>query len=211
MISFDDERFIEDLSEIQKRYLNLSRRCEMYRAALESPDKWAVPNIETKDGQFQYIPFDLEGLADIFMDLADTLPDDPDFSHSRQPIRPLSLVEVGCGIGRNLNLFRSQEMIPLSKIVGFDIVPEYIDVARRIYGFGNNAFVQDAMTFEYTGFDLIFFYRPFSDDALEAAFEEKLMASAKPGSVILGLNTETLHTSRLVAEFGTTGNCYKKL
>lgn len=211
MRSYETEQFIEDLKSIETRYLEMMRKCEIFKAALEAPDTWAVPEVESAEGQFQYIPYDLDGLADILLDLSVVLPDDPDFRHSRQPIRPLTLVEIGCGIGRNLSLFRTQKLIPIVKAVGFDIVPEYIETAQRIYGLGEDAFVDDAMKFDYSGFDLLFFYRPFSDDDMQIAFEELLMDSAKPGAIIIGLNTERMQSSRKVVEVGTNGSCYKKL
>ncbi|MEW9919899.1 hypothetical protein AB2B41_09805 [Marimonas sp. MJW-29] len=208
--SYEMERFIEDLDDIRKRYLEMLTRCEIMTAALEAPDQWAVPTIEGAEGLFQYIPYDLGGLIEIIQELATVLPDDPDFKHSQQPIRPLSLVEIGCGIGRNLNIFRNQQALPIVKAVGFDIVPEYIEVAQRIYGLGEDVFVNDAMDFDYRGFDLIF-YRPFSDDKMQRDFEEYLIDGVKPGAIIIGLNTERLQSSRKVRELDPSGNCYKKL
>ncbi len=211
MMSYEMERFIEDFESLKQRFQEMAQKCEIYEAALEAPDTWAVPSVETLDGSFQYIPYQLEGLAEIIIDLSKVLSDDPDFKHSRQPIRPMSFVEIGCGLARNLNIMRHQTMLPFSKTVGFDIVPEYIDAARVLYGLDEDVFVHDAMTFDYGGFDLLLFYRPFSDDKLEARFEEYLMDSVKPGAVIIGLNVERMEKSRKVAAIGTSGALYKKL
>ena len=210
-LEFEDERFLESIAEIKERYLKLVRKCEIYEAALEGPDEWAVPDIHSDEGQFHYIPYNLSDLADTILELAKILPEDPDFKHSRQPIRPVSFVEVGCGIGRNVNLMQRQQDVPITKAVGFDIVPEYIETARRIYGLDEDVFVQDAMTFDYGGFDLIFFYRPFSDDKLEVKFENHLIDSAKTGAVIIAMSNERFSKSRKVAEIGEAGTIYKKL
>lgn len=211
MISYEEERFVDNLDQLKQSYIDVARRCAVYETALEAVDTWAVPAIDGTDGQFQYIPYQIGSLVDAITELAMLLPDDPDFKHSHQPLRPMSFVEIGCGIGRNLNLVKHQALLPLVKAVGFDIVPEYIETAQRIFGLGEDVFVQDAMTFTYSGFDLIFFYRPFSDDALEAAFEDYLMDNAKPGAIIIGANTEIMHNSRKVAPIGEAGTLFKKL
>ncbi|MEP5731623.1 MAG: class I SAM-dependent methyltransferase [Sulfitobacter sp.] len=210
-LSYEDEQFIEDLDGIKKRYFEMARKCEIYEAALQAHDGWAVPETDGVDGSFQYIPYDLSGFAAVLIKLADLLPDDPDFRHSRQPIRPLSFCEVGCGIGRNLNIVKNQEILPVAKAVGFDIVPEYIETAQRLYDLGEDVFVHDAMAFDYGGFDLVFFYRPFSDDKLEAKFENHLIDSVKSGAVIIGMNTERMDKSRKVRMLEDFSDCYKKL
>ena len=211
MMIYELQRFAEDTASLNARYGEMVERCQIYEAALSAPDSWAVPVAENADGAYQYIPCPLETLAEILVDLNRHLPEDPDFRHSRQPIRPLSFLEIGCGIGRNLNLVGHQKLVPVSKAVGFDIIPAYIEVAQRLYGLGENVFVQDAMTFDYGGFDLVFFYRPFSDDDLETAFEKYLLDSVKPGAVIIGMNAEHLDGSRRVARFGDSGKLFKKL
>ncbi len=210
-MSYQEEQVLSDLDGLRKSYVEMIQKCAIYEAAIEAPDKWAVPLIDMREGSFQYIPYEISGLAEIIVELAGLLPDDPDFRHSRQPIRPLSFVEIGCGIGRNLNVLRHQELLPISKAVGFDIVPEYIEVARKIFGLGEDVFVEDAMAFDYSGFDLVFFYRPFSDDTLERKFEEYVMDSVKPGAVIIGLNTERMLKSRKVREIGDSSTLFKKL
>ena len=210
-MSYEAEQFIENFEDIRKAYMNMIRRCEIYQAALESADNWGVPDADTADGSFHYIPCLLSEFSDLIVELAEILPDDPDFKHSRQPIRPLTFVEVGCGIGRNLNMMRSQQLLPVAKAVGFDIVPEYIETARQHHGFGENVFVQDAMTFDYGGFDLVFFYRPFSDGDMERKFEEYLIDSVKTGAIIMGMTIEILDESRKVSPIGHSGTLYKKL
>lgn len=211
MISYEAEQFVESLDDIRKGYLSLLRKCEVYEAALEAADTWAVPDADLPDGSFHYIPYQLGNFADMILELAEYLPDDPDFKHSRQPVRPLTFVEVGCGIGRNLNIIRAQPLVPIAKAMGFDIVPQYIEVARQLYGLGENVFVDDALTFDYGGFDLIFFYRPFSEGDLEKKFEEHLIDSAKSGAVIIGMSVELLDNSRRVVEIGASGTLFKKL
>ena len=210
-MNFEEEQFIRELDGIRERFFEMIQKCEAYEAAIEAPDRWAIPEVEVDDGSYHYIPYQLDGVVELLLELAKILPDDPDFRHSHQPIRPLSLVEVGCGIGRNLNLFTHQQIIPLTKAVGFDIVPEYVETAKTLYGLGEEVFVQDAMTFDYKGFDIIFFYRPFSDEKLEAEFEEYLLEHTKPGAIIIGLNVERLDSSRMVASVGRSGSCYKRL
>ena len=210
-MSYEAEQFIESFDDIRQAYLNMIRKCEIYESALEAADGWSVPTAETTEGSFAYIPCLLSEFSDLIVELAEVLPDDPDFRHSRQPIRPLTFVEVGCGIGRNLNMMRAQGLVPIAKAVGFDVIPDYVETARRLHGFGENVFVQDAMTFDYAGFDLVFFYRPFSDGAMQIAFEEHLMDSVKPGAIIIGLTVEVLDSSRRVVQVGTSGSLYKKL
>ena len=67
------------------------------------------------------------------------------------------------------------------------------------------------MTFDYGGFDLVFFYRPFSEGDLERKFEEYLIDSIKTGSIIMGLTDEMLDESRRLAAVGHSGTLYKKL
>ena len=49
----------------------------------------------------------------------------------------------------------------------------------------------DAMTFDYSGFDVIYFYRPFRDSTLEAALERRIWRQAKPGAAVLACSAKT--------------------
>ncbi|MFK7838447.1 MAG: hypothetical protein AB8B60_19735 [Sulfitobacter sp.] len=211
MLSYDDERFLDDLEDIKKRYLMLQKKCEIYESALEGHDDWAVPDADGSEGSFLYIPYQLGGLAETLIELSRAMPDDPDFKHSQQPIRPLTFCEIGCGIGRNVNLVKRQEVLPVSKAVGFDIIPEYVETAQKLYGLGEDVFVHDAMTFDYSGFDLLFFYRPFVDDKLQIKFEKHLIESMKTGAILIGMSAEQLEKSRKLAPVGEVSDCYKKL
>lgn len=211
MLPYEAEQFLENLTDMKEKYLALLQKCEVYEAALERADGWAVPDTEEVPGSFHYIPYQLGGLVETLIDLAKLLPDDPDYRHSNQPIRPLTFVEVGCGIGRNLNLVRAQNLLPIAKSVGFDIVPEYVETAQKLFGLGKDVFVNDAMTFDYAPYDLIFFYRPFSEGELERKFEEYLIESAKSGAIIIGMSVEELDNSRRVMELGDSGCLFKVL
>lgn len=211
MRDFETERFVEEIDDLKKQFLNLAEKCRIYEAALSAPDKWAVPGIEEGEGRYAYIPIFMDNFADILVELDRALADDPDFRHSNSRYRPFSVIEIGCGIGRNLNILKHQELLPVAKAVGFDVVPEYVEVARVLYGFGDEVFVGDCMEQDYAGFDVMFFYRPFSDDDMETAFEKHLLSSAKTGSVIVGVSSVWLEHSRETMPLGESNQIYKKL
>lgn len=211
MQEFEIERFVEEIDDLKKQFLELAEKCRLYETALSAPDKWAVPSIDEGEGRYAYIPIFMDSFVEMLVELDRVLADDPDFRHSNSRYRPFSVIEIGCGIGRNLNVLKHQELLPVAKAVGFDVVPDYIKVAQQLYGFGEEVFVGDCMEQDYSGFDVMFFYRPFSDDDMETAFEKYLLSSAKTGSIIVGASSVWLENSRETMPLGDSSQIYKKL
>ncbi|MEM1431910.1 MAG: class I SAM-dependent methyltransferase [Pseudomonadota bacterium] len=179
------DRLLEIVDRAENRHGILIRIIEevytrRFERALET---LGAPN--TPKGSFAYIPISVDGLIDILVQVREFMEADARFLTEAGAIRPVSFLEVGCGPGRNLDLVRSSQVLPLERVAGFDIVQAYIDIGRDVFAFGEDVFTDDAMSFDYGGWDVIFTYRPFSDDAAEDAFERHLVATADPGAYII--------------------------
>jgi SAM-dependent methyltransferase len=67
---------------------------------------------------------------------------------------------------------------------GLEWSEQYVTLARKL--FPSTKTVQgDVLEFEYGDFDVVYYYGPFADEALQQRFEEKVEAELKSGGVIL--------------------------
>lgn len=98
-------------------------------------------------------------------------------------------VDVGCGIGTKVIL--AQTCYTWSGITltakGIEKDPRYVEIARKttLEACGRDAIVEaDALTHDYSPYDLIYFYRPLIDDLKQTALEKQIIETCKPGTVI---------------------------
>jgi SAM-dependent methyltransferase len=95
-------------------------------------------------------------------------------------------LDIGCGPGSKLLI--AQEHYGLDAY-GIDRVPEYVAAAREA---GLKADVADALDWTgYGDFDLIWFYRPMADPALQAQLEWHVWNSMAPGAIVACANLES--------------------
>lgn len=204
-------RALEDLQEVGKAAKATHEKNKILRASLNQLGVSAIMNVQAADGAYSYIPIDLDEFFDMLFTLETCLKDDPDYRHSEKPHRPLSFVEVGCGHGRNLHLLRSTDRFCMDKIVGFDIALEYIEAGRRYFDLEEDIFVGDAFEFDYGGFDVIYFYRPFSDSTKQKKFEKRVISTMKSGAYIVSSLNEALDKSRQLVPKDERGRIWKRL
>lgn len=96
--------------------------------------------------------------------------------------RRVKFVDVGCGIGSKLIL--ANDLSLGVDLVGIEIETSYAEVARKLVPSADIR-CQDAMTVDYSEFDVIYFYCPFRDLKKERALEEHIVNTAKSGAYIL--------------------------
>ncbi len=99
-------------------------------------------------------------------------------------------LDVGCGPGTKMAI--------AEKLFGFYVHGIEIDAgmafdaATRLAATDAHIEQGDAMHFEgYDGFDLIWLYRPFRDEALERELEQRVIDAMKPGAILAGGSWET--------------------
>ena len=208
---FELRRLMEDLDRLQVTMRRLSDQNLILQSAITQVGMHALGDAVVDEGAYNYIPIDLNQFFELMFDLERILTEDPDYAHTDKPHRPCTFLEVGCGIGRNLHVLRATDRFTLEKICGFDLVPNYIEAARRFFDLGEDAFVQDALTFDYGGFDIVYFYRPFSDDTLQKTFEDRLVTTMKRGAYIVASLDAELSNSRSLVAKGNSGLIWKRL
>jgi SAM-dependent methyltransferase len=201
---------VKDLDQARAAVSDLYEKVKIIVAAFTALEE-GVPWVEASDGAYHYIPVDISDYLQSLLDLECVLKNDPDYKHSDLPYRPCSFLEVGCGTGRNVFLLKHAERFRFSKIVGFDIAEPYVEHGRRIFGLGDDVFVDDCMTFDYGGFDVIHFYRPFSDDEQESAFEKHLVDTMKRSAFVIGHLDHELDKSRLLMRVHDSTKIWKRL
>jgi len=204
-------RALEDLEALRMAAQASHEKNKILRASLNQIGLSAVSDVQIKDGSYSYIPIDLDEFFDMMLRLEACLKDDPDYRHSAKPHRPVSFVEVGCGIGRNLHLLRSTDRFCMEKIVGFDIAPEYVEAGRRYFDLEEDIFVEDAFAFDYGGYDVVYYYRPFSDAAKQKKFEQRVISTMKTGAYIVASLNESLEKSRQLIPKDERGRIWKRL
>ena len=71
------------------------------------------------------------------------------------------------------------------KVTGIEVVPEYIELSRQFF---QSVRVEqaDLLTFDrYGEFDVVYYFAPFADEAVQADFEHRIERSLRPGGIIL--------------------------
>ncbi len=123
----------------------------------------------------------------------------------------MRLVEVGCGFGRTLALIRLADPIDWAELRGFDLNPALIEAGRRRLGLGRELTVADAMGYDFGAADVVYAYRPFIDDDLQARFEAHLQESMKVSAYLLSPMALRDPGARRLIPVGGGGTLYKKI
>jgi hypothetical protein len=118
-----------------------------------------------------------------------------------ETVRRATFIDVGSGLG---------DKVALAQCMGFEAhgveineflvkkanetVPFRVTDAKKylappVTAHGAEApptlYIADALTFDYRGFDVIYYYRPFSDMKLEEKLEKRIWQQAKPGAFVV--------------------------
>lgn len=99
---------------------------------------------------------------------------------------PVRFLDVGCGGG--LKVYSALRYC--DKAYGFDLDEGYVEAGRRLLAMDKaadaNIFAADALTFPgYGDFDIIYFYRPLSDESLLCQLEQRIAEHARPGTILV--------------------------
>ncbi len=99
---------------------------------------------------------------------------------------PLSFLDMGCGVG--LKLVQAAEYFEVVHGVEYD--SERAEVARSLIGKSrrvqDSAVQGDALTFDrYGRYDVIYAYKPLSDPELLQAMERRMIAQARPDTILI--------------------------
>lgn len=201
----------EQVSELATSVPQLLEKITLLQAAVNDFASNGLEEGDIPEQSHGYIPLDLgEFFASLFA-LEQVLMLDVDYRHAELRHRPCTFLEVGCGRGRLVHLLSCTDRFNFDKIHGFDISEPMIKSGQARYGLGNNLFVQDCMTFDYSGYDVVFFYRPLSDDDAQTAFETRLVETLKPGALILGAGEVSLEDNRKVVAKDEHNSIFKRL
>ena len=209
--SFYITEVAEQANELAASIPQMLEKITLLQAAVNSIANVGLDESDTPETSHGYIPLDLgEFFASLFA-LERVLINDVDYRHAELRHRPCTFLEVGCGPGRITHLLGCTDRFNFEKIHGFDISEEMIKAGRERYGLGSDLFVADCLTFDYSGYDVVYFYRPLSDEDAETAFETRLIETLKPGALIMGAGQVSLDDNRKVVPKDEQHSIYKVL
>lgn len=171
----------------------------------------AIADATRDPGQFGYVPLPVQSFLDHLMELDAALAADAEYAIPEKRYRPVRFLEIGAGPGRNLFLVREAGLLDWATATGFDIVEPYVAAGRVAFGLGEDLFVADAAGFDYAPYDVVFTYRPFSDDARQQAFERHLLDSMRLGAYLVAPLSDSFEDSRRLFPVGLSGAMWKKL
>lgn len=93
-----------------------------------------------------------------------------------------TFLDCGSGLGFVPALAREMGF----RASGLEWSEEYVAIAQQMFSWVTT-FQGDVLEFDrYADYDVIYYYGPFDDEALQRRFEEKVERDAKVGAVILG-------------------------
>ena len=205
------QRAIEETNEISKVLPQIQDKLKILEAAMTYISVGETEQGDVPEESYGYIPLDLGHYFECLFDLETALVNDKDYRDPDLRHRRVSFVEAGCGSGRNVFLLKVTDRFEFGTVQGFDLSKPLIDHGRRVFGLGKDICTRDCMKFDYAPFDVIYFYRPFSDHDKEMAFEDQLVKSMKKGAYIIGCGNLSLSDDRRLLEKCDNGRIYKKL
>ena len=114
----------------------------------------------------------------------------------------VSFLDAGCGIGNILVLALNSCLC--QKATGLEYFPETLKLGRKFlktyYSYiSENATIKKADILKYKkygDYDIIYFYRPFSDTEKERLFEKRIRDQMKVGSILIPYGNDTIFTQR---------------
>jgi SAM-dependent methyltransferase len=97
-----------------------------------------------------------------------------------RPAKDWRFLKVGCGIGTKCGLAHFRGL----QVTGIDLLPAYLAIARAILP--EITFdCQNALDFEYFGYDLIFYHVRLAQDHLMEQLEWRILSQMKVGAILL--------------------------
>lgn len=219
--NIDENEELRLLIDNQKRSISqleqLNDQIKILQAVIDLIGKADLGSqlIEIREGSYDYISVDLNDFFDVMFMLDEILANDPDYKHGELKYRPCSVLEVGCGIGRNIFLLTATDRFQFSSVRGFDVIEEYIQIGQKCFGLDDELFVDNCMKVDYSEYDIVFFFRIFSDSKHEVEFEDYLVKSMKSGAYLVSFMSENLEESRLLTaknkpKYNHTGKIWKR-
>lgn len=105
-----------------------------------------------------------------------------DFLRQEKRFRPgMSFIDIGCGIG---NVMLMAELMDFA-VFGIEKDQVPFDIAQKLLGEELVA-QEDIWQFNrFAEFDLIYYFRPFSDKTLQERFEKLVEDELKPGGILI--------------------------
>jgi len=185
-----DTRSLVRLASARLRYI--SHRSYVYQD--KNPNKnWLYENGDFKD---RYTGYDggkdssyrfiaNQSLLDFYIALSQIL--------TGMNMYNVKFLDAGCGIG---NILEAAALcgIPGHHITGYDLDQDALNEGKRYFKANNhcidgadsiNLIKQDILTADYSKFDIIYYYHPFSDRDLERKFEEHIEDTIWIGAYIM--------------------------
>jgi SAM-dependent methyltransferase len=210
----EDYALADSLRNLQQIVTVLPRiqdKLKILEAALAQISVGDFDQGEVPEVSYGYIPLDLGDFFDCLFDLETALIADSDFRDADLAHRRVDFVEVGCGSGRNVFLAGATDRFEFGKVHGFDLSKPLIEYGQRIFGMGKDLFVADCMEFDFSPYDVVYFYRPFSDEEAQLAFEDMLIGNLKPGAYVIGYGNLAFADDRRLLSKCEYGHLFKKL
>ena len=163
------------------------------------------------EGAYGYIPMDVTDFLSLLARLDEVLVEDADYASPGERYRPVSLIEVGCGPGRNLVIARESKLVNWGEIAGFEIDPDQVELGRRAFGLTRELQVADAMRFDYGSYDVVYSFRPFSDLGLLSALEAHIAGSMRQNAYLLAPMSHDLGLYRELVPVCGVRDLWKKV
>lgn len=135
-------------------------------------------------GHWDYVAYDIDNFLNHMEEAYELLG-----SHEGK-----KFIDVGCGVGTKVHLASMY-----FDSYGIELHKPYVKAARKLnrpkkfFKYGRyevqdktqRIFEQDALTFDYSTYDVIYFFRPMNDDDMQKRLERRIYRQAKPGAIIV--------------------------
>jgi hypothetical protein len=147
---------------------SFSLRYQILINTLEKLEKQYISSIPYDEIKYNYIPYEIKVFLNILSDIYETTKD----------MKNPKFIDIGCGIGTKVLIASN-----LFDAYGIDCNQNLIDISK-IIGCKNTSCC-DIFDYDFSQFDILFYYRPFYDDKIYETFENKIYTETKVGSIII--------------------------
>lgn len=121
--------------------------------------------------RYGYIPINLGGYIQCLLQLK-----------KYTKVRSAKFLEIGCGYGRNLIIAKAAGY---HNVHGIEINKSMVDIGKKQFGLEKEIVKADALKFDYSEYDIVYFYRPLCNKKLEYELESRVIEQIPIGGYII--------------------------
>ena len=134
--------------------------------------------------------------------------------------KKLKFIDVGCGLGAKVHLAKLHfDSYGIELNTDYHRIASEINTPREFFKHGRyktlqgkqRIFNEDALKFDYKPYDVVYFFQPLCQAALQKKLEKRIFDTIRPGSVVIPIYSQSTFPSFMRFLPTPSGELYMKI